>query len=91
MPNYFRGEAFLKAHEGAKAAAEYQRILDHQGVDPTNPFYTLARLGLGRACALQGDQTKAKTAYQDFVAAWKDADSDVPILKEAKAEYAKLQ
>ncbi len=91
LPNYFRGEALLKAHEGAKGAAEYQRILDHQGVDPVNPFYTLARLGLGRAYALQGDTQKAKTAYQDFFAAWKDADPNVPILKEAKAEYAKLQ
>ena len=56
-----------------------------------SPLYTLARLGLGRASVLQGDKTKAKSAYQDFFAAWKDADPDVPILKEAKAEYAKLQ
>jgi tetratricopeptide (TPR) repeat protein len=90
-PPYIRGEAFLKAHDGAKAAAEYKKILDHQGVDPTNPVYALARLGMGRAYALQGETAKAKTAYQDFLAAWKDADSDVPILKEAKAEYAKLQ
>ena len=90
-PMYIRGEAFLKAHDGAKAAAEYQKILDHQGIDPTNPLYALARLGMGRAYALQGDTAKAKTAYQDFLALWKDADPDVPILKEAKAEYAKLQ
>jgi serine/threonine protein kinase/tetratricopeptide (TPR) repeat protein len=90
-PIYIRGEAFLKAHDGARATAEYQRILDHQGVDPTNPLYVLARLGLGRAYALQGDTQKAKTAYQDFFAAWKDADPAIPILKEAKAEYEKLQ
>jgi eukaryotic-like serine/threonine-protein kinase len=91
FPAYIRGEAFLKAHEGSKAAAEYQKILNHPGVDPTSPFYSLARLGLGRAYALQGDAAKAKTAYQDFFGVWKDADPDVPILKEAKAEYAKLQ
>jgi eukaryotic-like serine/threonine-protein kinase len=90
-PMHIRGEAFLKAHEGAKAATEYKKILDHQGIDPTNPLYALARLGLGRAYALQEDRAKAKTAYQDFLAAWKDADPDIPILKEAKAEYAKLQ
>jgi serine/threonine protein kinase/tetratricopeptide (TPR) repeat protein len=90
-PMHIRGEAFLKAHEGAKAAAEYQKILDHQGIDPTNPLYGLARLGLGRAYALQKDTAKAKTAYQDFLALWKDADPDIPILKEAKEEYAKLQ
>ena len=90
-PIYVRGEAFLKARNGAKAAAEYQRILDHKGVDPTNVFYTLASLELGRAYALQGDTIRAKTAYQDFFATWKDADPDIPILKEAKAEYARLQ
>ena len=90
-PMHIRGEAFLKAHDGAKAAAEYQKILDHRGIDPTNPLYTLARLGLGRAYVLQGNTAQAKTAYQDFLAVWKDADPDVPVLKEAKSEYAKLQ
>jgi tetratricopeptide (TPR) repeat protein len=90
-PMYIRGEAFLRAKEGTKAAAEYRKILDHRGIDPTNPVYALARLGMGRAYALQGETAKAKTAYQDFLAAWKDADPDVLILKEAKAEYAKLQ
>jgi predicted Zn-dependent protease len=90
-PNYIRGEALLRAHDGPRAAAEYQRILDHQGVNPTDFLYELARLGLGRAYVVQGDTAKAKTAYQDFFATWKDADPDVPILKEAKAEYAKLQ
>jgi tetratricopeptide (TPR) repeat protein/predicted Ser/Thr protein kinase len=90
-PMYLRGEAYLRLHDGAKAALEYQKILDHRGIAVASPLYTLARLGLGRASMLQGDKTKAKSAYQDFFAAWKDADPDAPILKEAKAEYAKLQ
>lgn len=88
---YLRGQALLHARDGAKAAIEYQTILDHQGIDPTNPRYTLAHLGLGRAYAMQGDTAKAKLAYQDFLAAWKDADADLPLLKEAKAEYEKLK
>jgi eukaryotic-like serine/threonine-protein kinase len=86
-----RGEAFLRAHDGAKAAVEYQKILDHQGLDPTNIDFSLAHLGLARAYALQGDTAKAKTAYQNFFAVWKDADPDVPILKTAKSEYDKLK
>ena len=89
--NYIRAEAFLGSKDGAKAAAEYQRILDHRGVDPTDVSYTLSHLGLGRAQALQGNTTAAKSAYQDFFAAWKDADPDLPILKQAKAEYEKLK
>jgi hypothetical protein len=76
--------------DGAKAAAEFQRILDHLGAAGFSPEYPLARLNLGRAYALQGDTAKARTAYQDFFATWKDADPDVPILKTAKAEYEKL-
>jgi len=90
-PMYVRGEAYLRLRNGVKAATEYQKVLDHRGIDPTSPLYPLARLGLGRAYALQGDAARAKAAYQDFFAAWKDADPDVPILKQAKAEYAKLQ
>jgi len=89
-PMYVRGEAYLRLHNGAKAATEYQKILDHQGI-ATSPLYSLARLGLGRAYVLQNNTVKAKPAYQDFLANWKDADPDVPILKDAKAEYAKLQ
>jgi tetratricopeptide (TPR) repeat protein len=88
---YVRGDAFRRAREGAKAAAEYQKILDHRGIDPLSPIYALARLGLGRAYALQGDTTKARTAYQDFLAFWKDADPDIPILRQAKEEYEKLK
>jgi tetratricopeptide (TPR) repeat protein/predicted Ser/Thr protein kinase len=88
--NFIRGEAFLKLHDGAKAAAEYQKILDHRGIDAVGWGYSLAHLGLGRAYALQGDTGKAKAAYQDFFAVWKDADADVPVLKTARAEYGKL-
>jgi eukaryotic-like serine/threonine-protein kinase len=90
-PIYVRGEAYLAAHRGAEAAAEFQKILDHRGIVISDPIGALAHLQLGRAFALSGDNTKAKAAYQDFLALWKDADPDVPILKQAKAEYAKLQ
>ncbi|MGE5057187.1 MAG: protein kinase domain-containing protein [Acidobacteriota bacterium] len=89
-PKYLRGEAFLRLRDGVKAAAEYQGIVDHHGVGATSVMYPLAHLGLARAYVLQGNTAKAKTAYQDFFAAWKDADPDVPVLKTAKAEYAKL-
>jgi serine/threonine protein kinase/tetratricopeptide (TPR) repeat protein len=90
-PMFVRGEAFLRMHDGGRAAAEYQRMLDHRGLDPTGWAYSLAHLGLGRAYALQGDTGKAKAAYQDFFAVWKDADADVPVLKAARAEYEKLK
>jgi eukaryotic-like serine/threonine-protein kinase len=88
---FIRGEAYLRLHEGDKAATEYQKILNHRGLAGVGWSYPLAHLGLGRAYALQGDTAKAKTAYQDFFAAWKDADADVPVLKAAKAEYEKLK
>ncbi len=90
-PVYVRGEAYVAAHQGSAAVAEFQKILDHPGVVANEPIGALAHLGLGRAYALSGDKAKAQTAYQDFLALWKDADPDIPILKEAKAEYAKLQ
>jgi len=90
-PVYLRGEAYLAAKQGAAAAAEFQKILDHPGVVANEPIGALAHLGLGRAYALSGDTVKAKTAYQDFFALWKNADPDIPILKQAKAEYAKLK
>ena len=90
-PIYFRGRAYLAAKNAAAAAGEFQKILDHAGVVGNEPIGALAHLGLGRAYALSGDSAKAKTAYRDFFALWKNADPDVPILKEAKAEYAKLQ
>jgi eukaryotic-like serine/threonine-protein kinase len=76
---------------GVEAAAEFQKILDHRGLVIVDPIGALAHLQLGWAYALLGDKTKAKSAYQDFLALWRDADPDVPILKEAKAEYAKLK
>jgi serine/threonine protein kinase/tetratricopeptide (TPR) repeat protein len=89
-PAYVRGEAYLAAHQYAEAAAEFQRILDHRGLNFCDPVGAVARLQLGRALALSGDKTKAKTAYQDFLTLWKDADPGVPILQQAKAEYARL-
>jgi eukaryotic-like serine/threonine-protein kinase len=77
--------------DGAKAAAEFQRILDHRGAAGFAPEYPLAHLNLARAFVLQWDNPKARTAYQDFFALWKDADPDLPILKQAKAEYEKLK
>ena len=90
-PAYVRGEAYLMLHDGNRAAAEFQKFIDHRGLVVNFPWGALARLGLARAYALQGDTAKARAAYQDFLALWKDADPDTPILKEAKAEYAKLK
>jgi serine/threonine protein kinase/tetratricopeptide (TPR) repeat protein len=88
---YIRGEAYLAAGQGKEAAAEFQKILDHSGIDGNCWTGALAHLGVARANALQGDTAKAKAAYQDFLTLWKDADPDIPILKQAKAEYAKLE
>jgi eukaryotic-like serine/threonine-protein kinase len=90
-PAYVRGEAYLAAHNGAAAAAEFQKLIDHPGIVGNFVTGALAHLQIGRAYAMAGDTAKAKAAYQDFFALWKDADPDVPILKEAKAEYGKLQ
>jgi predicted Zn-dependent protease len=97
---YLRGLAYLHARQGAEAAAEFQKILDHKAANwedtrgrGTNggPYYPLSYAGLARAAALAGDTARARKAYQDFLALWKDADPDIPILKEARAEYAKLK
>ncbi len=90
-PAYLRGQAYLLLHDGAAAAAEFQKVLDHRGVVGNALTGALAHLQIGRAYALAGDSPKAKAAYQDFFTLWKDADPDIPILKQAKAEYAKLQ
>jgi len=90
-PVYLRGQAYLSAHQGAEAAAEFQKILDHRGVLVSDPVGALARLQLARSFALSGDMAKAKAAYQDFLTLWKDADPDIPALKQAKVEFAKLQ
>ncbi len=90
-PAYLRGQSYLMAHNGAAAAAEFQKFLDHRGIVVNYPLGSLAHLDLARAYVLSGDAAKAKAAYQDFLTLWKDADPDIPIFKEAKAEYAKLQ
>jgi tetratricopeptide (TPR) repeat protein len=89
-PVYVRGLACLAGHQGAEAAAEFRKILDHRGLVLVDPVGAMARLELGRAFVLLGDVNKAKTAYQDFLTLWKGADPDIPILKQAKAEYGKL-
>jgi eukaryotic-like serine/threonine-protein kinase len=90
-PVYMRGEAYLAQRNGSAAAAEFQKILDHPGVVLMEPIGVLAHLQIARAYALEAQEDKSRAAYQDFLTLWKDADPDIPILKEAKAEYAKLQ
>jgi len=86
-----RGEAYLDARQGSEAVAEFQKILDHRGIVLNEPIGALAHLQLGRAYAMQGNTAKSRAAYQAFLTLWKDADPDIPIFKQAKAEYAKLQ
>jgi serine/threonine protein kinase/Flp pilus assembly protein TadD len=90
-PVYVRGQAYLALHQGKEAVAEFQKFIDHRTIVVNSPLAALARLQLARAYVLQGDTAKARAAYEDFLTLWKDADPDVPILKEAKAEYAKLK
>ena len=85
-PIYVRGEAYLAAQQGAAAAAEFQKILDHPSLVVNEPIGALSHLGLARAYAMQGDVPKSKAAYQDFLTLWKDADPDIAVLKQAKAE-----
>jgi eukaryotic-like serine/threonine-protein kinase len=89
-PIYVRGEALLAAHQGAEAAIQFQKILDHRGVVGSDPIGALAHLQLGRAFVLAGDKAKAKAAYDDFFTLWREADPDVPILKRARTEYMAL-
>jgi tetratricopeptide (TPR) repeat protein len=91
LPIYERGQAYLMLHNSSAAAAEFQKVIDHPGIVREFPVGALAHLGVAKAYALQGDTARSRTAYQDFFTLWKDADPDIPILKEAKAEYAKLQ
>ncbi|MGC2543534.1 MAG: hypothetical protein WA372_20200, partial [Candidatus Sulfotelmatobacter sp.] len=90
-PAYLRGLAYLDEKNGAAAASEFQKFLDHPGIVQNFLLGSLAHLQLGRAYAISGELTKAETAYKDFLSLWKDADPDIPILKAAKAEYAKLK
>lgn len=91
IPVYLRGTAHLDQRDGAAAEAEFQGILDQLGVIANEPIGALAYLGLGRAYALRGDTARARASYEKFLSLWKDADSDVPVLRQAKAEYAKLK
>jgi eukaryotic-like serine/threonine-protein kinase len=90
LPVYLRGEAYLMLHDGKAAAVEFQKFIDHRGLVANFPWGALARLQLGRAYTLSSDKNEARAAYQEFLGLWKDADPDMPIFKEAKAEYAKL-
>jgi eukaryotic-like serine/threonine-protein kinase len=90
-PVYVRGEAFLAAHQGAQAAAEFQKILNWPGVVFNEPIGALAQLEIARAYAMAGDTAKSRAAYKNFLELWKDADADIPVFKEAQAESAKLQ
>jgi tetratricopeptide (TPR) repeat protein len=91
LPVYLRGEAYLMLRDGQKAAVEFQKFIDHRGLVANFPWGALARLQLGRAYTLSGDKEKARAAYEEFLGLWKDADPDIPVLKEAKAEYTKLR
>jgi hypothetical protein len=85
-----RGLAYLHAEQGSQAVADFQKILDHKPAFGASPYVALVRLGLARGLVLSGDSAKSRIAYQDFFTAWKDAEADIPVLKEARAEYAKL-
>jgi hypothetical protein len=88
---YVRGKSFVAAHQYPNAIAEFQKILDHRGIVGADPIGALAHLQLGRTFALAGDNAKAKVAYGDFLILWKDADADIPMLAQAKTEYARLR
>jgi hypothetical protein len=89
-PIHLRGQAYLMQRQGAQAALEFQRIFDHRGTDPFSPLYALAPLGLARARALSGDTAGSRTAYEQFLTQWADADADIPVVQEARREFARL-
>ena len=89
--NYIRGRAYLMQKSGGEAAAEFKSILDHRGTGEFSPLYPLAHLGLARALAISGDTSGSRRAYQDFFAAWKDADADLPVLIQARKEYDQVK
>jgi len=90
-PVYVRGQAYLEAGRGREAAAEFQKVLDHRGIVLADPIGAVAHLQLGRALVLLGEKDRARSAYQDFLTLWKHADADIPVLKQARAEYARLR
>jgi tetratricopeptide (TPR) repeat protein len=91
MPAYLRGLAYLQAGNGRQAAGDFQKVIDHPGIVETEVRGALAHLQLGRAQAMMGDTAAARKSYQGFLTLWKDADPDIPIYQQAKAEYAKLR
>lgn len=86
-----RGQAYLEARRGVEAAAEFQKILDHRTIVITDPIRAIARLQLARAHALAGDVVKARASYEQFLTLWTKGDSDIPVLRQAKKEYASLK
>jgi ATP/maltotriose-dependent transcriptional regulator MalT len=90
-PVFFRGEALLAAHKGAEAANEFQKILSHRGIVIGDPVLVLAHIGLARSYALSGESAKARAQYEEFFALWNGADPDIPVLKQAKAEFGNLR
>jgi eukaryotic-like serine/threonine-protein kinase len=90
-PVYVRGQAYLAMHQGSEAAGEFQKVLDHRGAVLSEPIGVLAHLQLGRTLVLSRDTNRARAAYHDFFALWKDADPGIPVLKQAKKEYARVQ
>jgi len=88
---YLRGQAYLAASQGSEATAEFQKVVDHRGLVLNSLYGALAHEALARAYVLEGDTNKARSSYEDFFALWKDADSDIPLLQQAKAQYAKLR
>jgi hypothetical protein len=91
LPVYLRGEAYLLLHDANHAAIEFQKFIDHRGLVVNTTPAALARLGLARAYALQANTAKARAAYQDFFVLWKDADPEIPVMRQAKSEYSRLQ
>ena len=89
-PAYVRGRAYLAAHRGQEAETEFRKVLDHRGIVLADPIDALARLQMGRAYVVAGDLSKARSSYQDFFVLWKDADADIPVVKQARTEYGKL-
>jgi hypothetical protein len=90
-PAYLRAQAYLMLHDGSRAAAEFEKFINYRGLVGNFPWGALARLGLARAHSIEGDRIKARHEYEDFLNLWKAADSDSPLLREAKSEYAKLE
>jgi outer membrane protein assembly factor BamD (BamD/ComL family) len=91
VPIYVRGLAYLKAGKGQEAAAEFKKMLGRRGLAVNAPLEVLAQLQLARAHVMSGDKTSARRSYQDFLSLWKQADADLPLLKQAQAEYEKLK